>query len=75
MLTIYALNFDKDKEWENLHFKLSSGYIIGSVEGRQWAEGYPDEGKTGEIKPFAGKSFKVDLPPGTINIFTCKIKP
>ncbi|MDF7806457.1 hypothetical protein P4E94_03335 [Pontiellaceae bacterium B12219] len=73
-LTVYAINFDNSKEWDNLRFKLASGRIVGKVEGRQWSDDAPAEGNSGIIKPFAGKTFKADLAPGTISIFTCRIK-
>ncbi|MDF7799298.1 hypothetical protein P4C99_07465 [Pontiellaceae bacterium B1224] len=73
-LTIYAINFDANHEWDNLRFKLASGRIIGMVEGRQWSDDAPAEGNVGTLKPFAGKTFKADLAPGTINVFTCRIK-
>jgi hypothetical protein len=74
LLTIYAINFDSSHEWDNLRFKLASGRIIGTVEGRQWSDTSPVEGRVGVLRPFAGKTFKADLAPGTINIFTCRIK-
>ncbi|MEI6892637.1 MAG: hypothetical protein V5783_10750 [Pontiella sp.] len=74
-LTIYAVNFNAEEEWRNLRFKLATGHIIGSVQSRLWSDDAPPEGNSGTIKPFAGKFFKADIAPGTINIFTCKIKP
>ncbi|MDF7824788.1 hypothetical protein P4B35_12255 [Pontiellaceae bacterium B12227] len=73
-LTIYAINFHSSKTWDNLRFKLASGRIIGSVEGRQWTDEAPPEGQSAKIRPFAGKSFRAALEPGTINVFTCRVK-
>ncbi len=73
-LTIYAVNYNSRKEWDNLKFKLATGRIVGAVEGRQWSDGAPNEGNVASIRPFAGKIFRVDLAPGTISIFTCRIK-
>ncbi len=74
LLTVYAINFHESKARDNLRFKLASGRIVGMVQGRQWSDETPPEGLAGTLKPFAGKSFRAKLPPGTINIFTMKIK-
>jgi hypothetical protein len=74
-LTIYALNLNPSKEWKDLRFKLATGRIVGAVEARQWADGYPAEGVTATYKAFAGSMFNVDLAPRTINVFSCNIKP
>ncbi|VGO15668.1 hypothetical protein PDESU_04253 [Pontiella desulfatans] len=74
-LTIYAINHDSAKEWKDLRFKLATGRIAGKIEGRQWSDGGPAEGNVGTIKPFMRGSFRVNLAPGTISVFSLNIKP
>ncbi|WP_136060779.1 glycoside hydrolase [Pontiella sulfatireligans] len=72
-LTIYAVNLDPSKAWKDLRFKFASGRIVGEVEGRQWADGGPAEGKVRSFSPFTRSSFRVDLAPRTVNVFAFKI--
>ncbi len=72
-LTVYALNLDPTKEWKGLGVELSSGRIGGAIEGRQWADGYPPEGRFSKINPDTSLRFCVDLAPGTISVFSLKV--
>lgn len=73
-LTVFAVNYNGKKEWDNLRFMVKGGRIAGDVEGRQWSEGSPKEGRAGKVKTFAGISFKVDLPPRTVNVFSFRVR-
>lgn len=72
-LTLYAANLDSTKIWKKLRFELGSGRLDGAVELRQWSDDVPAEGTRMELIP-QSKSFRVDLMPGTISVFTCKVK-
>lgn len=74
-LTVYALNLDPERRWKGLRIRLASGRIIGSVEGRQWADGYPPEGKSGKLRPYNSRIIRVDIAPRTINVFQFKVRP
>jgi len=73
-LTIYAVNLDPSWDWKKMCFKLASGRIVGAVEGRKWADGFPDEGKSTKFRPATSNRFNVNIAPRTINIFTMRIK-
>jgi O-glycosyl hydrolase len=73
VVTVYAINYDSSKKWKDLRFRLATGSIASKIEGSQWADGHGDKGRTGVIKPYTCGSFRVDLAPGTINVFSFKV--
>jgi hypothetical protein len=74
LVTVYALNLNPDKTWENLRFKLRSGRITRRVDALQWSEDDSEEGIRLKLIPDGNKGFMVDLAPGTINRFQFQIK-
>lgn len=74
-MTVYALNFDPDKTWKDLNFRLESGMIIGPVTGTQWSEVHPPEGVSASFAADSRKSFNATLEPGTISVFSFKFRP
>lgn len=74
-VTVYALNFDPDKRWNDLNFRLASGSIIGMIEGRQWADSRPAEGVSASFTADSRGSFKATIEPSTINVFSFNIRP
>ena len=75
LLTIFAVNYNASKQWRDLRFRLASGRIVGKVEGRQWSDDYPDEGRVGMVTPYGANSFSIRLAPRTITRLQCNVTP
>jgi hypothetical protein len=72
-LTVYAINLDPSRDWDLLDFKLANGKFEGQVEQRQWADGLPAEGQASLLEPRTSRTFRAEISPRTIHVFTVKI--